>query len=126
MRTRTVVLLLGAVVGLGIGVDLIDGADAGHRPPPMVNVAATTCAPAACARVCPRAAPGTSPRASVTAARRHGRLAWHCPRQGHRSATVRPTDRRRSPSPRSVQPSPHGSRTRAPALGQVPAAAGPG
>jgi hypothetical protein len=107
MRTRTVVLLLGTVMGLGIGTDLLNGTGGTHQRPPLVNVAATTCAPGACSRVCPHAGPDASRRAEAAAARRrHGRLAWHCRRPGH--GTDRPGTHRRSPS--TDRPSPRGSR----------------
>ncbi|GIJ43612.1 hypothetical protein Val02_04980 [Virgisporangium aliadipatigenens] len=107
MRTRTVVVLLGTVLGLGIGIDLLNGTGGAPKPPSLVTVAATTCAPGACARVCPHAGPDASRRAEAAAVRRrHGRLAWHCRRSGH--GTDRPGTHRRSPS--TDRPSPRGSR----------------
>ena len=82
MRTRMVTALLGAVVVLGMTVDLADGA-AGPRPAVLADATAGGCASGKCSAICPHASVGAPRRMDPPAPRVPGRrLAWHCrPRQ---------------------------------------------
>jgi hypothetical protein len=105
MRTRTVIVLLSAVVALGIGVDLAGGTAGEQRRPVLTDATVTACAPAACSAGCPRAA-ASAARSAKNAARRteppaarrpHRRLAWHCgPKWKRRPAPDRSVTRRPS------------------------------
>jgi hypothetical protein len=123
MRTRTVMALLGAVVALGIGLDLAGGASERYPRPDLVDATVTVCSPPACAGMCPEALAKASRRASAPGAHRpHRRLSWHCrsPRTKrkpvpHRTVECRPGSQAscaQRPSPAGHAPTPGRSRAR--------------